>query len=131
MCRSIVLLGDQFPVLGQQRLRRDNAGDLGQNLPLECFGFNRQSAALVVIEAYSPVAELLSKNAVLLAKIINDLQLPLAHPAGDSDQQESEWVKDSLGLQSPLSRARVQQGINADSSRSGIGPFVIVINQIS
>jgi hypothetical protein len=65
-----------------------------------------QSAALIVIEAHSPAAELLSKNAILLAKVINDLQLALIHPAGDSDQQESEWVKDFLGLQSPLSRAR-------------------------
>jgi hypothetical protein len=96
----------------------DNAGDLGQNLPLECFGSNGQSATLVVIEAYSPAAELLSKNAVLLAKVINDLQLPLAHPAGDGDQPEMEWVKDSLGLQSPLSPApgnsREQSRIQAD-----------------
>jgi hypothetical protein len=106
MCRSVVLLGDQFPVPGQQGLRRDNGGDLGQNPPPQGFGSNGQSAALVVIEAHSPAAELLSKNAILLAKVINDLQLALVHPAGDSDQQESEWVKDSLGLQSPLSRAR-------------------------
>jgi len=58
------------------------------------------------MEAHPPAAELLSKNAILLAKVINDLQLPLVHPAGDGDQQESEWVKDSLGLQSPFSRAQ-------------------------
>ena len=63
-----------------------------QNLPPECSGFNRQSAALVVTEAYSSAAELLSKNAILLTKVINDLQLSLVHPAGDSDQQESEWI---------------------------------------
>src|SRR5215467_3508856 len=106
MCRSIVFLGDQFPVPGQQGLRRDNAGDLSQNIPSQCFGSNGQSAALVVIEAHSPVAELLSKNAILLVKVINDLQLALVHPAGDSDQQESEWVKDFQGRQGPLSRAR-------------------------
>ena len=95
MCRSVVFLADQFPVPGQQGLRRDNGGDLSQNLPPQGFGSNGQSAALVVIEAHSPAAELLSKNAILLAKVINDLQLALVHPAGDSDQQESEWVKDS------------------------------------
>jgi hypothetical protein len=80
-----------------------------------------RQAALVVIEAHSPAAELLSKNAILLAKVINDLQLALIHPAGDNDQQESEWVKDSLGLQSPLSRARgLQQGTIADSCSSNI-----------
>jgi hypothetical protein len=30
----------------------------------------------------------------------------LVHPAGNGDQQESEWVKHSLGLQSSLSRTR-------------------------
>jgi len=43
---------------------------------------------------------------ILFAEVINDLQLPLVHPAGDGNQQESEWVKHSLGLQSSLSRAR-------------------------
>ena len=95
MCRSIVLPGDQFPVPGQQGLRRDNAGDLSQNLPPQGFGSNGQSAALVVMEAHSPAAELLSKNAILLAKVINHLQLASIHPAGDGDQQESEWVKGS------------------------------------
>jgi hypothetical protein len=73
---------------------------------------------LVVIEAHPPAAELLSKNAILLAKIINDLQLAVGYPAGDRDQQEMEWVKDSLGLQSPLSPApgnsREQSRIQAD-----------------
>jgi hypothetical protein len=32
---------------------------------------------------------ILSKSAILLAKVINDLQLVLVHPAGDGDQQES------------------------------------------
>jgi hypothetical protein len=58
------------------------------------------------MEAHPPAAELLSKNAILLAKVINDLQVALVPPAGDGDQQESEWVKDSLGRQNPLSRAQ-------------------------
>src|SRR5262252_9621518 len=77
------------------RTLRPNVLALTANLP-----------ALAVIEAHPPAAELLSKNAILLAKVINDLQLVLVHPAGDGDQQESQWVKDSLGLQSPLSQPR-------------------------
>src|SRR5262252_9501925 len=95
------------------RTLRPNVLALTANLP-----------ALVVIEAYPPAAELLSKNAILLAKVINDLQLALVHPAGDGDQQESEWVKDSLDLQSPLSRAQryswEQSQIQADPV---FGPF--------
>src|SRR5215831_6546391 len=106
MGRSVVLLGDQLPVPSQQGLRRDNVGDLGKNLSSQRFGLYSQSPALIVIQAQSPAAELLSKNAILLAKVINDLQLVLVHPAGDRDQQESEWVKDCRDPQSPLSRAR-------------------------
>src|SRR5215467_10823913 len=106
MGSSVVLLGDQLPVPSQQGLRRDNVGDLGKNLSSQRFGLYGQSPALIVIQAQSPAAELLSKNSILLAKVINDLQLVLVHPAGDGDQQESEWVKDSLGLQSPLSQPR-------------------------
>jgi hypothetical protein len=121
MCRSIVLLGDQFPVPGQQGLRRDNAGDLSQNRPPQGIGSNGQSAAVFVIEAHSPAAELLSKNTILLAKVINDVQLALVHPAGDSDQKESEWVKGSLGLQKPIiASTGPAGGTIADSCRSSI-----------
>jgi hypothetical protein len=78
------------------------------------------------MEAHPPAAELLSKNAVLLAKLLNDFQLALGYPAGDGDQQEMEWVKDSLGLQSPLSPAtagnnlRFRQIQYSDHTRSEI-----------
>jgi hypothetical protein len=49
---------------------------------------------------------LLAKHPVLLAKVVNDLQLALVHPPGNSDQQKTEWVENSLGFQSLLSRLR-------------------------
>lgn len=57
------------------------------NLGLSC-----QSPALMVIETQSPIAELLAKDPVLLAKVVNDLQLALIHPPGNGDQQKAEWV---------------------------------------
>jgi hypothetical protein len=60
----------------------------------------------MVIEVESPIPELLAKNPVLLAQAVNDLQLALIHPPGNGDQQKAEWVDNSLGLQSPLSRIR-------------------------
>jgi chemotaxis response regulator CheB len=36
-------------------------------------------------EAQSPIAELLAKLTVLLAKVVNDLQLALIHPSGNGD----------------------------------------------
>jgi hypothetical protein len=74
--------------------------------------------ALMVIEAQSPIAELLAKHPVLLTKVVNDLQLALIHPPGNGDQQKAEWVENSLGLQSPLSRLRSYGRTITDSYRS-------------
>ena len=104
MGRSIVFLGDQLPVPSQQGLRRENAGDLGKNLSSQRLGLYRQSPALMVIEAKSPATQLLAQNPILFAKVFNDLQLAVVHPAGNSDQHKSEWVDQSLRIQNPLSR---------------------------
>jgi hypothetical protein len=104
MGSSIVLLGDQFPMPSKQGLRRDNGGDLGQDLAPQRFGPNGQSAALIVIEANSPATELFSKNPILLMQLVNNQQLTLVHPPGNGDQHEPEWVEDSLRIQNPLSR---------------------------
>jgi hypothetical protein len=88
--RSIVLLGDQVPTPRQQSLRCNNGGDLGQHLSSQHLGLNSQSPALMVIEAQSPIAELLAKHSVLLARVVNDLQLALIHPSGNGDQQKAE-----------------------------------------
>jgi hypothetical protein len=59
----------------------------------------------MVIEAQSSMGELLAKNAVLLAKVVNGLQLAPIHPPGNGDQQKPVWVEYSLGLASSLSTA--------------------------
>ena len=53
------------------------------------------------------ITELLAENPVLLAKVINDLQLVLVHPPGDRDQHEPERIQNSWHLVSSLSRAFV------------------------
>src|SRR6516164_10127165 len=83
MGSSVVLLGDQLPVPSQQGLRRDNAGNLGKTFSSQRLGSYGQSPALIVIEAHSPDTQLFSKHPILLAKIFNDLQLPVVHPPGD------------------------------------------------
>jgi hypothetical protein len=66
----------------------------------------------------SPTTELLAKHPVRLAKVINDLHLALIHAPLNGDQQKSEWVENSLGLQRPLSRVWDYGGTTADSCRS-------------
>src|SRR6516225_8676276 len=120
MGSSIVFLRDQFPMPSQQGLGCDNAGDFGKNLSSQRFGLYGQSPALIVIEAHSPVTELFSKHPILLAKILNDLQLALVHPPGDGDQQKPEWVEHSLCIQNLLSPPAEPHWQNiASSCRSG------------
>jgi hypothetical protein len=47
----------------------------------------------MVTETQSPIAELLAKDPVLLAQVVNDLQLALTHSPGNGDQQKAEWSK--------------------------------------
>jgi hypothetical protein len=61
----------------------------------ETFGLSGQSTPLVVVEAYAVPAELLSQNAIFFAKIVDDQQLTLVHPAGDGDQHEPKWIQHS------------------------------------
>ena len=72
----------------------------------------------MVSETQSPIAELLAPNSVLFAQVVNDLQLALIHPAANGDRQKAEWVENSLGFQSPLSRLRGDCEATADSCRS-------------
>src|ERR1700735_1398700 len=80
----------------------------------------------MVTEAQSPITELLAKNLVLLAWIVNDPELALIHPPGNGAQQKAQWVENSLGLQSPLSRVwgnggtRSSFGTIRDRSPSGV-----------
>jgi hypothetical protein len=100
-------VGDQFSMPGEQGLGRDNRSYLPQHLPSQPFGLGCQSTALVVIEPQSAPTQLLAKNPVLLAEVIQALPLALVHPPGDGDQHEPERIQDSRHLVRSLSRASV------------------------
>jgi len=77
---------------------------------------------------HAPAAELFSKHPILLAKILNDLQLALVHPPGDGDQQKPEWVEHSLRIQNPLSRPPSRNSeISHLPADPVFGPYVIPI----
>jgi hypothetical protein len=48
-----------------------DSGELRQKLPSQAFGLGGQAPALIVGEPQSPSAELLSKNPILLAEVVN------------------------------------------------------------
>jgi hypothetical protein len=55
---------------------------------------------------------LLPKNAVFLAQVVDQLQLTLIHPPGNSDQEEPEGIKHGAHMIRPLLR-RAGYHINA------------------
>jgi hypothetical protein len=71
---------------------------------------------------------LLAKNPVLLAKVIDDLQLMLVHPSCDGDQDELEGIQDSRHLVDSLSPQQrnlfVRQVDLADSMRTERFPVI-------
>src|SRR5262249_39352930 len=61
--------------------------------PAQHLRSGRQPTALVVAQTEPAPAQLLAEDAILLAKVIDDLQLLMIHPAGDGDQHESERIQ--------------------------------------
>lgn len=90
----VVSLRNQPSVPTQQRFRRDDRRYLGQKLSPESFGFGCEPSSLTIGEPKATLAELLAKYAVLFAQIFNYLELPLIHPTGNRDQQETEMDRE-------------------------------------
>jgi hypothetical protein len=66
----------------------------------------RTSPSLVLGEAEAALSQLLLKNAVLLAQVVDHLQLMLVHPRGNSDQEEAEWIKQRCVYDRPIIASR-------------------------
>jgi len=82
-----------------------------------------QPSALVIVKPKPLFTDLLEENPVLLAEVVNRQQLALVHPAGDHDQHESEWFKDSLHAEesiipSPSARGSSREFSSRSSSRA-------------
>src|SRR5215469_11612432 len=72
-----------------------------------------------MVEAQAPSTQLLAKNTVLLAKIIDHQQLALVHPPGERDQQETERIQNSGHVAKPIIASRA--GCRARNFRDGNG----------
>jgi hypothetical protein len=70
---AIIFPGDELTMPGQERLRRHDGGQLMKRPPAPCLGPDRQTTALVVVEALPLAAELLAQHTVLFLQLINDL----------------------------------------------------------
>jgi len=82
LARSVILLRNEFPMPGQERVLCHNRCDLGQHLPSYSFGLRCQSSSLVIVEAKPTASD-------------DDLKVPLVHPTGQRHENEPEWIEDS------------------------------------
>jgi hypothetical protein len=86
-------LNNQFSVPRQQSFRLGDPCYLPQGIAAKLFSFGRQSPSLVIVEPEASIAHLVSKDAILLDQICNDLLLVLAHPAGNRRYEKRKWVQ--------------------------------------
>ena len=84
------LFGDQDTEPTEQGIWSDQCGQFPKAAPTDELGFARQPNALGVGEALGFATELFKENAILFLEVFDDRLLVLAHPAGDSDQEELE-----------------------------------------
>ena len=95
---AVVLPGNQPPVPAENRVRRDDAGDLRQNPPAECLASHRESTALGVGQAKWTWAKLLPEDPILLPEIIDHVFLVAVHPASGREYEEAQSVGHSPRL---------------------------------
>src|SRR5664279_2838407 len=70
MAGSIVLLGDQFAMPSQQRLWRNDRGNLRQKPMANPFRLGRQTSALAVVEPKPLPTKLCFEDPILFTKIV-------------------------------------------------------------
>ncbi len=90
---AVVLASDQLSMPGQQGIRGDKGGHLGQHFASELLGLHCQAATLLIAQPQALVAQLSAQDAVLLSQIVEDIPLLFVDPAGQADQHEPEWVQ--------------------------------------
>ena len=85
---AVVCLGDQSPVPAENRVRRDDAGDLHHDAPAEFLAAHGESTALGIGQAKRPRAQVLPEDPILLPEIRDQIVLVAVHPASERENEE-------------------------------------------
>ena len=85
---AVVCLGDQSPVPAENRVRRDDAGDLHPDAPSEFLAAHGESTALGIGPAKRPRAQVLPEDPILLPEIRDQIVLVAVHPASERENEE-------------------------------------------
>src|SRR5688572_19598351 len=83
--RERPLLRDELSMPAQDRLRRDDRGELAEDPPAERGTAHREPHSLVVGRTKLPATELSSEDSVLLAEVLEDALLVAVQPASEDD----------------------------------------------
>ena len=83
----VVLPRDQLPMPRQQRVGANDRDDVVEHSPRQSLRLGGQPNALIVGEAQSPRAELLSEHAVFFLEIVDHVLLLLMDPTGQRHKQ--------------------------------------------
>ena len=73
-------------MLSQQCLGCDEGGDRCEHLPTEAFCLAGQPAPLSIIQPQPSATDLLSKDSIFFAQVIDGILLLLIHPSGHGDE---------------------------------------------
>ena len=77
----------------EDRVRREEAADLLQDLPAQDFALHRQAASLVIVEDDPLLAQLLLEHVDFRPLEVDDLLLLLVDPAREDHQQKLPGVE--------------------------------------
>ena len=95
---AVVLLGDQLPIPAQDRVRRDDAGHLGQDPSAEFLAAHGETTPLSVSQAERTTAQLLSEDSILLTEIVDQIFLVTVQPASNREDEEVQRVGHPMRL---------------------------------
>jgi len=76
----------------QQRLGRDDRGDLLQNFATQLLGFRSKAAPLVIGKAKSVSADLRSQNPIFFDDIFDHLLLSPVQPTGNRNDEKRKRI---------------------------------------
>ena len=85
---GVVHQGKQSPVPAENRVRRDDAGDLHPDAPSELLAAHGESTALGIGQAKRPRAQVLPEDPILLPEIRDQIVLVAVHPASERANEE-------------------------------------------
>jgi hypothetical protein len=74
----------------------EKRADLGKEHAVKDFPFDRQAAALVVVQQDPALAEFLPEHLVLGPEVINNLLLLAVDPAGKDEMEQLPGLKDEV-----------------------------------